>query len=175
MADPFLGEIMMAGYGFAPRNYAFADGSVLRIQQNTALYTLIGTFFGGDGTTTFGLPNLASQAVCGTGPGPGRPNLYLGYTGGEMAVTLIDATMPPHTHVAESTVGRGVVESPTPTATSSIGQATANIFASSSGQAQMSSPALTTAGGGQPHDNVQPYLGITFCIAMSGAFPTFPH
>lgn len=175
MAEPFIGEIMLGGFDFAPKNYSFADGSILMIQQNSMLYSLIGTYFGGNGSTTFGLPNLASTAACGSGTGPGRSQRILGTTFGEMAVVLTPEQTPSHTHLATCFVGRGVAEIATPTPTSALAASNGgNVYGTDPATAPMASPTLAFSGGGQMHDNRQPYLGITWCIALAGNFPSFP-
>ena len=177
MSEPYLGEIRCFGFNFQPNGWAFCNGQLVSISQNEALFAILGTTYGGDGVTNFALPNLQGRIPMHWGNGPGGFNTQIGEVQGVTAVTLTTQQMPGHTHTI--TVGDlpagGVVErvqSPT---------AAAYISASSPDQAYNSSPTLDTAfsskaisisGGSLPHENMQPYLALNFCIALFGIFPS---
>jgi len=177
MASPYIGEIRCFGFNFAPIGWAFCNGQLLQIAQADALFAILGTTYGGDGVTTFGLPNLQGQIPMHWGTGPGGFNTVIGEVQGATTVTLTTSQIPAHTHTitAGDLPAGGVVErlqSPT---------AVAYISASSPDQAYNSSPtldapfspkAISTVGGSQPHENMQPYLVLNFCIALEGIFPT---
>ncbi|UZK66219.1 phage tail protein [Sphingomonas sp. M1-B02] len=173
MSDPFLGEIKQYGFPFAPRGWAFAAGQTLPLRQYTSLFSLIGTVFGGNGTTTFQLPNLASLQACGSGTGPNTSPRQIGDRFGSAFVTITSDTMPMHNHGMQSCTG-----SPNPTAipasNSCLGAFTTTaIYATPATGAPMSPSMVLPTGGGQPHSNLQPYLGLNFSIAMVGQFPSF--
>lgn len=177
MSSPYLGEIRCFGFNFAPQGWAFCNGQLLAISQNDALFAVIGTTYGGDGSTTFGLPNLQGKIPMHWGNGPGGFNTTLGEVQGSPTVTLSPSHMPTHTHVITSElVLPGGVNEHLATATVS-----AFIGPSAPDMAYKTSPAIDTAfsplaisssGGSQPHENMQPYLTINFCIALEGIFPT---
>ena len=166
--NPFLGEIILAGFNFAPRNYARCDGQLLRISQNTALFSLLGTTYGGDGRTTFALPNLNGCVPIGTGQGPGLSDRFLGETGGTATVTLIDAEIPAHSHTLELTYSTalGTTGSPAGAFLASNASGLPQYAASSAG-----TMATGTTGAAQPHNNLQPYQTIAYYIALAGIFP----
>lgn len=167
MANPFVAEIRIFGFNFAPTGWAACDGALLPISQNTALFSLIGTFYGGDGRSNFALPNLQSSFAIGQGNGPGLTDHVMGETGGEPSVTLLASEMPSHTH--------GLFATGTATTGSAAGAALASAgafaYRTPGVTAAMAPVALAGAGGSQPHENRQPYLGLMFCIAMQGVFP----
>ena len=169
MSDPFVAEIRIFGFNFAPNGWATCDGQVLPIQQNLALFSLLGTTFGGNGRSTFALPNLAGNVAIGAGQGPGLTNRNLGEQGGVATVTLSGAQMPAHSHSLNATPASA---SKTPAgaalAPSSNG---APFFRAPGNVTPMSSQALTAVGGSQPHENRQPGLAMMFCIALLGIFP----
>lgn len=176
MSQPFLGQIQMFAGSFAPHNWALAAGQLLAIRQSTALFSLLGTNFGGNGTVTFQLPNLASLQACGSGAGPGLTPRVIGEMFGSQTVTLTTDTMPAHNHVMDSCTG-----SPNPTAVPAANSCisgfttTTLVYVAPDAPAAMN-PGMVLPGpigGGQPHENLQPYLGLTFCIAMDGTFPSF--
>jgi microcystin-dependent protein len=172
MAEPFIGEIRMFGFNFAPRNWAMCNGQIIPISQNTALFSLLGITYGGNGTTTYALPNLQGSAVINAGQGPGLTNRVLGEHSGVSTVTLTASQMPVHTHNSASTV-TGNVGSPA-NATSAVAKSLrqpVNLY-SNTGAAAMNPAALPMAGGGQPHNNLPPYLVVNFCIALFGVFPS---
>jgi microcystin-dependent protein len=174
MAEYFLGQIMMTGFGFAPRGFAFCNGSIMAIAQNQALFSLLGTTYGGNGTTTFGLPNLQSRTPVGFGASVDpnwQPSPYQwGETGGVENVTLLPQQLPAHTHVGNGTTTAGAQR----TATNALyGTNTEAIYAAPNGRlVPLSVPTVTFVGGSQPHPNIQPCETINYNIAMSGIFPS---
>lgn len=170
MADPFVAEIRIFPFNFAPRGWAFCDGQVLPISQNTALFSLLGTTYGGDGKSTFALPDLQGCAPLHPGQGPGLSLYDLGQTGGVETVTLLTQEMPAHAHQAQ---GLGAVSNLPDPAGNSWGRSAANPYFNQQ-NGQMSPLALSLTGGGLPHNNMQPYLTLNFCIAMQGVFPPRP-
>jgi microcystin-dependent protein len=169
MADPFLGQISIFSFAFAPRGWAFCNGQILSIAQNQALFSLLGTTYGGDGITTFGLPNLQSRAAISSGQGPGLSSYVLGQVGGESAHTLITAEIPPHTHGA-ATASDTTQMSPEGRYWAPNTGGNAIYSAASSGT--MSVNAIRSNVGNQPHQNMQPNLTLNFCIALVGVFPS---
>jgi microcystin-dependent protein len=170
MAEPFLGEIRMFGFNFAPQGWAMCNGQLLPISQNTALFALIGTFYGGNGTTNFALPNLQSSVAIHQGQGPGLSPYEIGQSGGTENVTLLQGQMPEHTHVVNASQSPGTGTRP---AGAVLARATADIYAAAAdGSTTMNAGTIGSAGGGQPHSNIQPYLTVNFCIALQGIFPS---
>jgi microcystin-dependent protein len=169
MADPFVAEIRMFGFNFAPRGWATCDGQVLPISQNTALFSLLGTTYGGNGTTNFSLPNLQSSFPIGFGQGPGLSDRSLGERAGSAAVTLLATQMPTHGHGVKAT-GSATTGSPAGAALASTATG-ASAYRIPGAMATMAPDALGVAGASQPHENRQPYLGMLFCIALQGVFP----
>ncbi len=180
MADPFLAEIIMFAGNFAPRGWAFCDGQLLPIAQNQALFSLLGTTYGGDGRTTFGLPDLRGRAPVGEGTGPGLTPRTLGSKGGSENEILTTNQIPAHNHPATSTVN---AVTPAGNSNDAAGNFWADDAGVSSGtyhtgpaNAAMNSAAVQTtvanAGAGQGHPNMQPYLGLNFIIALQGVFPS---
>ena len=177
MTDPFLAEIRMFGGNFPPSGWALCNGQLMSISQNTALFALLGTTYGGDGRVTFGLPNLQGSTPIQQGQGGGLSQRYLGETGGTPNVTLINSEMATHTHTALSFDGAGDSTSPTNNtwAQSRTGRSGDPLY--STGQAPnilMNGQAVMPTGGSQPHNNMPPYLTITFIIALQGIFPQRP-
>jgi microcystin-dependent protein len=175
MTDPFLAEIRVAAFGFPPVGWAQCDGQLLPIAQNTALFSLLGTYYGGDGKSTFALPDLRNALSVHQGQGPGLSDYYLGQQGGEETVTLINSEMPGHTHQAMASIDDAQFQAPAPDrelATTSPGY----LYQSndSSSLAPMSPQTLTTAGASVPHYNRQPSLVVSFIIAMQGIYPARP-
>lgn len=168
MADPFLAEIRIVGFNFAPRGWASCSGQLLQISQNTALFSLLGTTYGGNGTTTFALPNLQGASPLGAGQGPGLSQRDLGERGGSSTVALLTSQMPSHGHALRASSDPS---SPTPNSTMSLASTTtAKVYRSPSNLVPMATP-LDPAGAGLPHDNRQPYLGMNFIIALQGIYP----
>ncbi len=163
--EPFVGQLMCVGFNFAPRNWAFCAGQLMPIAQNTALFSLLGTQFGGDGRVTFGLPDLRGRVPVGQGQGPGLSSYIIGETAGSETVTLTTPQIPLHTHAVNANSGDAVEASP------------ANAFPSAGGayntqsNAAMNPGMVGAAGGNQPHANMQPYLVLNWIIALSGVFP----
>jgi microcystin-dependent protein len=180
MSEPYIGEIQMFGFNFNPRNWAYCNGAVLPIQQNTALFALLGTTYGGNGQTTFQLPNFAGRAGCEQGQGPGLTPRTLGETFGTDTVTLTSTEIPVHNHgvnaYSQTASGSG--------SSSPVSNGGLSFLASSTASKNFIAAPLNTSlapnmvqpnqGGGQPHQNQQPYLGVNFCIALQGVFPSFP-
>lgn len=175
MAEPFLGEIGIFGFSFAPRGWALCNGATMLITQASTLYSLIGTSFGGDGTTRFQLPNLVDRATCGVGTGTGLTPRPLGDAFGEAAVALDISTLPAHNHVLSVRDGPGNRLN-VPDATSALSSAEVMSLYVTDPQPQVAfaPTAITPSGGGQPHDNQQPMLALNFCISLDGAYPAFP-
>ena len=178
MGTPFLGEIKMVSFNFPPKGWAFCNGQTLSIQQNTALFSLLGTYYGGNGVTTFELPNLQSSVPVHQGQGPGLEDYIIGQTGGSETVTLIQSTVPSHSHffnvttatATSAAIGTNLVPAK-PTATNAsayaVSQSPPGLVAET-----LASGACTFAGGSQPHLNLMPSLVINFCIALQGIFPS---
>jgi microcystin-dependent protein len=174
MAEPFVAEIKMFGGNFAPRGYATCDGQILSIAQNTALFSLLGTTYGGNGQTTFALPDLRGRAPMQPGQGNGLTDHVLGEMDGSPSVTLINTEMPSHTHTLSGTNAPSDIDTPSPNAVLSR-SASGAIYAPTGGPATTLSPlALSINGGSQPHNNMQPYLVVTFIIALQGIYPPRP-
>ncbi|HSI61752.1 MAG TPA: tail fiber protein [Candidatus Saccharimonadia bacterium] len=172
MADPFVAEIRIFGFNFAPKGWAFCNGQLLPISQNTALFSLLGTFYGGDGKSTFALPNLEGNVPMGVGQGAGLTDRFLGETSGSQFITLGNNEMPSHTHFCQGSSEAG--EQKTLTADAALSNAVGgNVYQSNSTQnlTNMNFQAVSLTGGGLPHNNMQPYLTFSFCIAMQGVFP----
>jgi microcystin-dependent protein len=174
--DPYLGEIRAVGFNFAPRGWALCNGQLLPIIQNTALFSLIGTFYGGDGRTTFALPDLQGRFPAGAGATSGLTPYQLGESDGATTVTVTPATMAPHNHIAEAALAPGTVNAPGGAvwATPHFGRAVDQVYSTGGPVAQMSPSALAASGGNQPHNNLPPYLVVSFIIAMEGVFPSRP-
>jgi microcystin-dependent protein len=173
MSDPFVAEIRMFGFNFAPKGWAQCNGQLLPISQNTALFSLLGTFYGGDGKSTFALPDLEDSVPMFWGDGSGLSQYFLGQQGGSEFITLITSELPLHTHNMRAHNGdQADAQNPSPNV--SIAQS-ANGFAyqsvSNSNLTQLAFQSLPPAGGGLPHNNLMPYLVVNFCIAMQGVFP----
>jgi microcystin-dependent protein len=171
--DPFVAEIRIFPFNFAPKGWAFCNGQLLPLSQNTALFSLLGTTYGGDGKSNFALPNIQGSAVMHPGQGPGLSLHDLGETGGSETVTLLESEIPAHTHgLGAHTQDPATLNAPNPArslARSNGGFAyMSNV---SSNTVQMSPSVVAPAGGDQPHNNMQPYLTLNFCIALQGVFP----
>jgi microcystin-dependent protein len=175
MTDPFLGEIRVFPFGYNPVGWALCSGQLMSIQQNTALYSILGIVYGGDGRVTFALPDLNGQSVVGVGQGPGLSPQYQGQQSGSATVTLQPGEMPMHNHVVQASGDPAEVQTPSPTAALSRA-APGKPYGSdpNAGRVQMAPQALPPAGGGQPHNNMPPALAMNFCIALQGVFPQRP-
>lgn len=172
MSSPFVAEIRMFAGNFAPTGWATCDGQLMPISQNTALFSLIGTFYGGDGQSTFGLPNFENSAPVHQGQGPGLSDRFIGEASGEPFVTLLQSEMPAHSHFIQAYTGDpGDTRTPGP-AESLAGPVPGNAYQTSNANlASMHPSTLSVAGSGLPHNNMQPYLVVTFLIALQGIFP----
>jgi len=173
--DPFIGEIRMFAGNFAPRGWAFCQGQLLSIQQNTALFSILGTTYGGNGTTTFGLPDLRGRAPLSQGQGPGLSNYTLGQMAGTENVSIQQNQMPTHTHSANCSSASADQPSPGGNIWASPVDGNRNPVTSYTGSAPngtMSGAAIGQAGGGQPVSVIQPYLCVNFIIALQGIFPS---
>jgi microcystin-dependent protein len=170
MADPFVAEIRIFPFNFAPKGWAWCDGQLLPLSQNTALFSLLGTTYGGNGKSNFALPDLQGRAPMHPGQGPGLSLHDLGETGGSETVTLLESEIPSHSHTLRASLSDGISrEAVGQNPASGIGGIVA--YAAPGALTQMSPNALTPAGGDQPHNNMQPYLTFYFCIALQGVFP----
>lgn len=173
MSEPFIAEIRIFAGNFAPRSWAFCDGQLLPISQNTALFSLIGTTYGGDGRTTCALPNLQGRAPMHPGHGPGLSPRVLGQAVGVTDVTLTEAQMPSHTHSLTAAPNPALVREPTSEVTLARSRgATAYQSDATTNLTDMAAGALPAAGGSHAHNNLQPMLGINFIIALQGLFPS---
>lgn len=171
MADPFVGEIRQFGFNFAPTGWAQCNGQLLPISQNTALFSLLGTFYGGDGKSTFALPDLQGSAPMHQGQGQGLSERVIGEIGGSQFVTLLESEMPAHSHAINGSSRPSTENDPNDFYWGSI----ANKYKNAASPAvMMAFQTLSVAGGGLPHNNMMPYLVLNFCIAMQGVFPPRP-
>jgi microcystin-dependent protein len=169
MSDQFVAEIRIFPFNFAPTGWAFCDGQLMPISQNTALFSLLGTTYGGDGKSTFALPNLQGCAPMQQGQGPGLSLRDLGESSGTDTVTLLQSEMPLHTHALMASTEIGEDRTLT---NESLAQSTGGaLYAAPNNLTSMATEALPVAGGGLPHSNMQPYLTLNFCIALQGIFP----
>ncbi len=163
MAEPFLSEIRLMSFNFAPKGWAMCNGQLLPINQNQALFSLLGTTYGGNGQTNFALPDLRGRVPIHVGSG-----FTLGQSGGEQAHTVTQAEMPAHTHNLQVTNANGSIPSPS----GNILAGALNMYHSPANVTTLSPGTIGNVGGSQPHVNMQPYLTLTFCIALQGIFPS---
>ncbi|MES2647630.1 MAG: tail fiber protein [Bacteroidota bacterium] len=172
MADPFVAEIRIFPFNFAPKGWAWCDGQLLPLSQNTALFSLLGTTYGGNGKSNFALPDLQGSAPMHPGQGPGLSLHDLGETGGAETVTLLPSEIPAHNHIMKANGGDGTLPSPAGSVSSGPG-ADRDLFLYKEGPSNtnMNPTASGYAGGGLPHNNMMPYLTFYFCIALQGVFP----
>jgi microcystin-dependent protein len=165
VSNPFIGSIILFGGNFAPRGWAFCNGQVLAIAQNQALFSLLGTTYGGDGNTTFALPDLRGRVPVHPGQGPGLSQYDLGQVGGTETVTLLVSELPQHTHRQPATNGEQTTNRPDGALPGRGG-----VYGEDS-DGSMLAP-TTPVGGSQPHNNTQPYLGLNYIIALEGIYPS---
>ncbi len=174
--DPFIAEIRMFAGNFAPRGWAFCNGQILSIAQNTALFSLLGTTYGGNGQTTFALPDFRSRVPVGTGQGPGLSDIDLGQQGGTETNTLIANQLPAHTHTLNASGNGPTVNTAAGNLLASQSRANGgtmpNVYAPNSNQVAMGTLAIGVTGGNQPFNNIQPYIGMNYIIALEGIFPS---
>lgn len=168
--DPYIGEIRCFGFTFAPQGWAQCNGQLLSIAQNTALFSLLGTTYGGDGRTTFALPDLRGRTAVGSGQGPGQTNRTQGEVGGTETVALTAATLPPHSHTVAAS-SSATTKNPSGSLPAVTGAGSSYGTTSDLG---MGAAMIGGGGSGQPHANMQPYLVLNWCIALVGIFPSRP-
>jgi len=172
MAEPFVGQIILTGFNFAPRGYALCNGQLMSIAQNTALFSLLGTTFGGDGQVTFALPDLRGRAPIHQGQGPGLSNRTMGEVSGSETVTLISTQMPMHNHLLAVTNVGGALTTPNGNFIAASSDGSTAFFRPTSDGSTLNPQSIGLSGGNQPHENMQPYLVISFSIALEGIFPS---
>ena len=173
MADPFLAEIRIYPFNFPPKGWAFCNGQLVPLSQNTALFALLGTVYGGDGKSTFALPDLQGSVPVQAGQGQGLSQYGLGHQGGTETTTLLESEMPAHNHTLRaSTQDNADVNQVSPEA--SFAPSTGGTYYQTSANASLAPQAAAVAGGSVPHNNLMPYLALNFCIAMQGVFPPRP-
>ncbi|MGH9242346.1 MAG: phage tail protein [Vicinamibacterales bacterium] len=171
MADPFVAEIRIFPFNFAAKGWAWCDGQLMPISQNTALFSLLGTTYGGDGKSTFALPNLQGRAPMHPGQGPGLSLHDLGEQGGSDTVTLLESEIPAHSHALRASSDAGDLFAPNPNTSLAASAGATAYQPSTANLVQLAPEALPPAGGDQPHNNLQPYLTFYFNIALQGVFP----
>ena len=171
MQEPFLGMLAMFGFNFQPLGWAYCNGQLISIAQNSALFALLGTTFGGDGQNTFALPNMQSRIPVGMGTGPGLSNYQMGQMGGTENVTLLSTQMPQHSHFMTGSSEAPAQNAP---AGGSLGSTERGVNSYTTGANSLfpMASATTNVGGNQAHNNLQPYLAVNYCIAMEGIFPS---
>jgi microcystin-dependent protein len=173
MSEPFLGQIILVPYNFAPRGWAFCSGQILPIAQNTALFALLGTTYGGNGQTTFALPDLRGRVAISSGQGPGLSNYDLGQVGGTETETLTINQMPAHAHpfapgAIDDDANLGLAANNYLSNVASPGQ----VYRSGTPDTTLGTQLTTAVGGNQPFEILPPYLGLNYCIALQGIFPS---
>src|SRR5687768_13612507 len=177
MDTPFIGQIVLFAGNFAPRGWAYCQGQLLSIAQNTALFSILGTTYGGNGQTTFALPDLRGRVPVGTGQGPGLPNISLGEQAGETSHTLITQEMPAHIHPVRASTNTANTANPNGNSLA-VGQITiqgtaetVSMYVNVAPNVSLNPQSELPAGGSQPHNNMQPYLGMNYIICLFGIFP----
>ena len=177
--DPYVAEIRIVGFNFAPTGWTFCNGAVLPINQNMALFSILGTNYGGNGTSTYGIPNLQNSVAIGQGQGPGLSFYAVGQYGGQASVTLTNSQLPIHTHAVNAIGAAGAAPAPSNTevwagAPAGGGKTPAPTpyYSTSPNNGSMNASAIGIVGGGQPHNNMSPYQALNFIIALTGIYPT---
>lgn len=175
MADPFVAEIRIFPFNFAPRGWAWCDGQLMPLSQNTALFSLLGTTYGGDGRSNFALPDLQGRAPMQPGQGPGLSLHDLGESGGSETVTLLESEIPAHSHSMNGQGSNANLNDPSG-AVLARAFGGGNLYKQSAGAnlTPLSDQSIAPAGGDQPHNNMQPYLGMNYIIALEGIYPSRP-
>jgi microcystin-dependent protein len=169
-SEPFIGQLALVPYNFAPKGWALCNGQLLSIAQNTALFSLLGTTYGGNGTTTFALPDLRGRVTISSGQGPGLSNYVLGQTGGAETQTLTLGQIPAHTHALMADTSVGTSERPNGAISARDAAGVPHYGTHATGT--MSSSGVQASGGSQPHDTMQPYVTLNWIIALQGVFPS---
>jgi microcystin-dependent protein len=171
VSNPFVAEIRIFPFNFAPKGWAFCDGQIIPLSQNTALFSLLGTTYGGDGKTNFALPDMQGNSPMHWGQGSGLSIHDLGEVGGEQSVTLLDSEMPSHPHALQADPRPANLDNPSPL--NALARSSPDIYKQPTGATtvQLSSSTVAPAGGDQPHNNMQPFLTLNFCIALQGVYP----
>jgi len=174
MSSPFVAEIRMFAFNFPPTGWAFCAGQLLPISQNTALFSLLGTTYGGDGKSTFALPNMQTNVPLNFGQGPGLSDYFLGQASGSQFVTLQQSEVPSHNHGVQSVPGNFAGTSNVVGGNSYAKSAQGNAYTATANFVNMSPAEVSLVGGGSPHNNMMPYITLNFCIALQGVFPPRP-
>lgn len=172
MSEPFVGEIRMFAGNFAPRGWAFCDGQLLAVSQNDALFSLLGTIYGGDGRTTFGLPDMRGRIPIHAGDGPGLSPRRLGSKGGTEAETVTPNQLPSHTHPLQASSDLATDATPGGNVSARTNPANIDIYTELGPQAALSPQSVASVGGSQPHSNLMPFLCVHFIIALFGIYPS---
>jgi len=175
MAEPYIGQVAIFGFNFAPVNWLFCNGALLSISQNQALFAIIGTTYGGNGVSTFAVPNIQDCGVVSSGQGPGLSNDALGQPAGIANVTLTQQQMPTHNHTASASAAKATTDYGLPVAAGYWMGAevrAGNLFLANGDGGTFAGQVISMAGGSTPHFNEQPYLGMNYCIAQYGVFPS---
>lgn len=172
MADPFIGEIRLFGFNFPPRGWATCDGQLLSIAQNTALFSLLGTQYGGNGTTNFALPDLRGRVPLHMGQGPGLSPYTIGQLAGEEKHQLLTSELPPHNHSLLASSGVGTVSAPNGAVLAAGAPTDLPRYTADGLDVTLAANSVGLVGSGTAHNNLQPYLTINFCIALVGIFPS---
>lgn len=170
--DPFIGEIRLMCFNFAPRGWLLCAGQILPIQQYTALFSLLGTNYGGNGQTTFALPNLQGIHPIGYDQGPGLSSYYLGETGGSETVTLLPSELPAHTHALAGVAAVGNQNDPASAGRLAKSSIRSELYGATANTTMAANAIPSSGGSGLAHNNMPPYLAVNFCIAVEGIFPT---
>jgi microcystin-dependent protein len=171
MADPFVAEIRIFGFNFAPKGWAFCNGQILPLSQNTALFSLLGTTYGGNGKSNFALPNLQGSIPVHPGQGNGLSLYDLGESGGTESVTLLESEMPAHVHPVQGNINPSNLATPSPARSWARSAPGTAYNTTTSNFVQAAPQAIAPAGGSLPHNNMMPYLTLNYCIALQGVFP----